>query len=204
MRALSAAVLALVGLMVVPAPAPVSARAPAPSQLVPCKGVPGARCDSIRRPLDPADPAAGTIKVSFEVHRAKNRPGNPAGTIVAVEGGPGYATTASRDYYLDLFAPLLDTHQLLLVDNRGTGRSSAIDCPELQSYEGDYIRNVNRGRIGIGTFDVSAELAAAEATMTAAKAGKDPFKARTGDMERHYVLDGANEIMPYRVYVPTT
>jgi predicted peptidase len=47
-------------------------------------------------------------------------------------------------------------------------------------------------------------LSAAEATLTAAKSGKDPFKNRTGDQERHYLLDGANEIMPYRVYVPTT
>jgi predicted esterase len=71
-------------------------------------------------------------------------------------------------------------------------------------YPGDYVRNVNRGRIGIGTFELPAELAVAEATLTSAKAGKDPFKGRSGDMERHYLLDGANEIMPYRVYVPTT
>ena len=31
----------------------------------------------------------------------------------------------------------------------------------------------------------------------------DPFKGKTGDFERHYLLKGANEIMPYRVYVPT-
>ena len=30
-----------------------------------------------------------------------------------------------------------------------------------------------------------------------------PFKGRTGDMERHYLLEGADEVMPYRVYVPT-
>jgi pimeloyl-ACP methyl ester carboxylesterase len=135
-------VAAVLGLSMVVLTVPVEARAPAPPSLEPCKGVPGARCGSIRRPLDPSDPAAGKIKVSFELHRAKERPRNPAGTIVAVEGGPGYATTASRDYYLDLFAPLLDTHQLLLVDNRGTGRSNAINCPELQSYAGNYVRNV--------------------------------------------------------------
>lgn len=32
---------------------------------------------------------------------------------------------------------------------------------------------------------------------------KDPFKDRTGDFERHYLLEDAGEIMPYRVYVPT-
>jgi predicted esterase len=70
-------------------------------------------------------------------------------------------------------------------------------------YPGDYLKNVNRGRIGFSTFEVAAELSAAEATLTAAKSGKDPFKSRTGGMERHYLLEGANEIMPYRVYVPT-
>jgi predicted esterase len=70
------------------------------------------------------------------------------------------------------------------------------------SYPADYIRNVNRGRIGIQTFNVGAEVAAAEAVLAAAKGGKDPFKSRTGDFERHYLLEGANEVMPYRVYVP--
>ena len=69
-------------------------------------------------------------------------------------------------------------------------------------YPGDFIRNVNRGRVSRGTFDVGAELAAAEAVLAAVKKGADPFKGRTGSMERHYVLDGANEVMPYRVYVP--
>jgi len=69
-------------------------------------------------------------------------------------------------------------------------------------YPGDFIRNINRGRIRVGTFDVAAELGAAEAILAAAKKGKDPFKARTGSMERHYVLQGADEVMPYRVYVP--
>ena len=72
----------------------------------------------------------------------RREPKSPEGTIVAVEGGPGYATSSSRDYYLELFEPLLDRYQLLLVDNRGTGRSAVIDCPELQSYEGNYVRNV--------------------------------------------------------------
>ena len=69
-------------------------------------------------------------------------------------------------------------------------------------YPGDFIRNVNRGRVGRGTFDVAAELAAAEAVLATAKRGKDPFKGRTGSMERHYLLQGADEVMPYRVYVP--
>ena len=69
-------------------------------------------------------------------------------------------------------------------------------------FPGDYIKNVNRGRIELQDFNVAAEVAKAEAILAAAKGGKDPFKGKTGDFERHYLLQGANEIMPYRVYVP--
>lgn len=70
-------------------------------------------------------------------------------------------------------------------------------------YPGDVVANINRGRIRIGNFDVSAELKAAEERLAAARAGRDPFAGRTGDMERHHLLAAAGEIMPYRVYVPT-
>jgi len=69
-------------------------------------------------------------------------------------------------------------------------------------FPGDYIKNVNRGRIELADFNVGAEVARAETILAESKGGKDPFKGKTGDFERHYVLDGANEIMPYRVYVP--
>ena len=36
------------------------------------------------------------------------------------------------------------------------------------------------------------------------RAGKNPFAGRTGDFKRHYLLASAGEIMPYRMYVPTT
>lgn len=69
-------------------------------------------------------------------------------------------------------------------------------------FPGDYIKNVNRGRIELQDFNVAVEIAKAEAIVAEAKGGKDPFKGKTGDFERHYLLQGANEIMPYRVYVP--
>lgn len=71
-------------------------------------------------------------------------------------------------------------------------------------YPIDHIRSVNHGRFEMGTFQVSAELEAAEDVLTSIKNGKNPFASKTGDMERHYFLEGANEIMPYRVFVPMT
>ena len=55
-------------------------------------------------------------------------------------------------------------------------------------YPGDFIKNVNRGRIQLGTFNVSNEVATAEGVLAAAKSGKDPFKGNTGDFERHHLL----------------
>jgi poly(3-hydroxybutyrate) depolymerase len=66
----------------------------------------------------------------------------------------------------------------------------------------DRMRSVNRGRLELRTFDPDKDLAAAEAVAAAAKSGKDPFAGRTGDIKRHYRLDAANEIVPYRMYVP--
>jgi poly(3-hydroxybutyrate) depolymerase len=68
----------------------------------------------------------------------------------------------------------------------------------------DRMKNVNRGRLELRTFDPERDLAAAESVAAAAKSGKDPLAGRTGDIRRHYRLDAANEILPYRTYVPTT
>jgi poly(3-hydroxybutyrate) depolymerase len=67
----------------------------------------------------------------------------------------------------------------------------------------DRMRNVNRGRLELRTFDPERDLAAAETVAAAITAGKDPFAGRTGDIKRHYLLEAAGEIMPYRTYVPT-
>jgi poly(3-hydroxybutyrate) depolymerase len=66
----------------------------------------------------------------------------------------------------------------------------------------DRMRNVNRGRLELRTFDPDRDFAEAEATAAAVRAGKNPFAARTGDFKRHYLLASASEIMPYRLYVP--
>jgi poly(3-hydroxybutyrate) depolymerase len=67
----------------------------------------------------------------------------------------------------------------------------------------DRMKNVNRGRLELRTFDPDREFPAAEALALATAAGRDPYRGRTGDFERHYLLRSASEIMPYRMYVPT-
>jgi len=67
----------------------------------------------------------------------------------------------------------------------------------------DRMHSVNSGEMQLGAFDVDKTFADADAIQAAVEAGKDPFAGKTGDIKRHYVLDGTNEVMPYRVYVPT-
>ena len=72
-------------------------------------------------PLHRADPAGPRITVRFRVIPRSDR-SRPAGTpIVATEGGPGYSTIESGPSYEFLLGPLRRTHDLILMDNRGTG-----------------------------------------------------------------------------------
>jgi poly(3-hydroxybutyrate) depolymerase len=69
----------------------------------------------------------------------------------------------------------------------------------------DFVRNVNLAKIPLGGgADVARDLRNAEALLAAAKAGQDPFGGKTGDITRHYLFKPAGEILPYRLYVPTT
>jgi pimeloyl-ACP methyl ester carboxylesterase len=96
-----------------------------------CRDV-DAYCGRVERALDPTGVVPGRISVHFEFY-PRTEPGPAIGTLVATEGGPGYPATQSRDEYLALFKPLRKHRDMLLMDNRGTGQSGAIDCRELQT-----------------------------------------------------------------------
>ena len=68
-------------------------------------------------------------------------------------------------------------------------------------YPGDFIKNVNRGRIELGAFNVRRDRQS-RGDSRERERRQGSVQRATGDFERHYLLQGANEIMPYRVYVP--
>ena len=103
------------------------------AELPRCAGDRAARCGRIRVPLHRTDPAGPQLTVRFRVYPRRDR-SRPAGVpIVAAEGGPGYGTIDSAASYRFLLGPLGRDHDLILIDNRGTGRSGAIDCQRLQA-----------------------------------------------------------------------
>jgi pimeloyl-ACP methyl ester carboxylesterase len=91
-------------------------------------------CTKVPRPLDPSLPDGPKIGIQTQWLPASG--GHAVGTIVAVEGGPGYPSTGSYDEYVGTFHKLLKTHNLVLVDNRGTGGSGILRCPRLQRFTG--------------------------------------------------------------------
>jgi pimeloyl-ACP methyl ester carboxylesterase len=91
-------------------------------------------CGTLDRPIDPTGAIPGRISIYFEYYPHLGKA--PAvGTLVATEGGPGYPATLSRDEYLALFKPLRQRRDVLIMDNRGTGQSGAVDCRDLQTAE---------------------------------------------------------------------
>ena len=117
----------------------------------PCKDAPaGTRCGSIRVPLDRSGAVPGQITIEFEryVRRERRRPS--LGTLLAIEGGPGYGTTDSRDSYLTLLRPLQARRDLLLVDLRGTGLSGALDCKTFRRTVKRYVARAGRCAAEIG------------------------------------------------------
>jgi pimeloyl-ACP methyl ester carboxylesterase len=99
----------------------------------PCHASRLAWCTRINVPLDYRDRAAGHIKLGFQWYPATS--GHAVGTILAVQGGPGFPTTDYAAGYRGTFRPLLGHRNLLLVNLRGTGNSSAFLCRPLQNWK---------------------------------------------------------------------
>jgi len=124
--------------MLIGAPAAVAATSPPNTitvgslTLAYCNSEYTAYCGSITEPLDRSGTYPGTITVGFEFYPHTESSQPSAGLLLAQEGGPGFSTTGSRDGYVRMLAPLRTTRDILLMDKRGTGLSSPINCPALQ------------------------------------------------------------------------
>lgn len=130
---------------------------------------------------DLRDVSDGTYILNVEVFD-EDRPLGTAGLAIALRKG------------IDEIATRLETAA------QGANESVRADI----LFPLDRMRSVNRGRLELRTFNLERDLAAAEVIAAAVSAGRDPQATQTGDFKRHYLLEAAQEIMPYRVYLPKT
>jgi len=120
------AVLALAG------SAPAQAQVPRfLAALAPCtNGLTGNwRCATVRVYLDRAK-QRGHVDLGLAFLHSPG-PARPA--IVGLAGGPGLPALSSAGFFANKMAPGLATHDLLVFDQRGTGVSDRLNCPEIES-----------------------------------------------------------------------
>jgi pimeloyl-ACP methyl ester carboxylesterase len=98
-----------------------------------CERSPVAYCGGLKVPLDYSSAASPDIHIGFRWLPA-TATAHAAGTILAVEGGPGFASTGTEPQYVAMAGPLLQTRNMLLVNLRGTGNSTPINCQRLEHY----------------------------------------------------------------------
>jgi pimeloyl-ACP methyl ester carboxylesterase len=93
----------------------------------PCPENAGFSCTAISVPLDRSGKAPGTIALTVE-RKAVGTTQTPS-AVIALAGGPGQAADPLAEQLATAIAPALTTHDLLVFDQRGTGRSSPLNCP---------------------------------------------------------------------------
>jgi pimeloyl-ACP methyl ester carboxylesterase len=106
----------------------VPAAASAAPALRTCPGQPDFRCGRLAVPLDRTGAVRGSVRLRFAIDRAgRGRP-----LLVALSGGPGQSSVDVASSWGLTLAPLLRRHRLVVLDQRGTGRSGALRCPSVQ------------------------------------------------------------------------
>jgi pimeloyl-ACP methyl ester carboxylesterase len=94
-----------------------------------CPERPAFECTSVRVPLDRSGRVRGTIGLHVQRLISSRRHRR---ALMFFAGGPGQAATPFAGEVADEVARSARRHQFVVFDQRGTGRSGALDCPLLQ------------------------------------------------------------------------
>jgi pimeloyl-ACP methyl ester carboxylesterase len=86
-----------------------------------------ARCGVFNVPENPSLPTGRQLSIHVAVIPATSGQALPD-PIVPLMGGPGEDAISAAAIYAEQFASLRANRDLLLVDQRGTGRSAALHC----------------------------------------------------------------------------
>src|SRR5580765_2341930 len=87
------------------------------------------KCGVAQRALDPARPDGPKIDVHYVVVPAMARRKLPD-PVFLIAGGPGQSAIDLAPQVMPLFGRLNNRRDIVFVDQRGTGRSAPLDCPE--------------------------------------------------------------------------
>jgi pimeloyl-ACP methyl ester carboxylesterase len=88
-------------------------------------------CETLTVPLDRSGAVPGSIHLFVE--RRAPAGASQAPPLLVLAGGPGQAASPLIDQIQQLLAPVLQSRDLIVFDQRGTGRSDPLDCPALDT-----------------------------------------------------------------------
>jgi pimeloyl-ACP methyl ester carboxylesterase len=97
----------------------------------PCANVPGFSCTTVTVPLDRTGKVPGTVALAVE--RKSSGATQSESAVLALAGGPGQSANPLGEDLARAIAPALATRDLLVFDQRGTGRSSPLNCPVFEN-----------------------------------------------------------------------
>jgi pimeloyl-ACP methyl ester carboxylesterase len=97
--------------------------------LRPCRHEAGFLCGTLTVPLDRAGRLPGHIGLRVAVARVRPPSGR---VLIALSGGPGQSSVTAAPSFAASLSPALGRYRLVVLDQRGTGASGALDCPALQ------------------------------------------------------------------------
>ena len=110
-------------------------------------GTVNAQCGTWIRPENPDNPTGPTIELAVARIRAL-APQPLPDAFTVINGGPG---GSSIEMYADLagaFAPILRDRDVLILDQRGTGQSNPLRCPDLEesvdTYSEEAVRSATK------------------------------------------------------------
>src|ERR1700690_718737 len=137
-------------------------------------GSQAARCAVIAVPLDRADPQGSTIELRVAVVAALNRR-STAAPLFLLAGGPGQSAIDLYASVASAFARINRNHDIVMLDQRGTGSSSALRC----DYPDDWKDTAAElPKIRQATADCLARLGPGVRNYTSSVAGRDLDEVR--------------------------
>jgi len=88
-----------------------------------------ALCTTLAVPLDPADVSSGVQQLSIARIPSRRRSGH-SDALTLLAGGPGQSAIESFPSISPAFRHIMRDRDVILIDQRGTGESNSLDCPE--------------------------------------------------------------------------
>ncbi|MCU1644650.1 MAG: Carboxylesterase [Nocardia sp.] len=147
----------------------------------------GVDCGVLERPLVQGRAELGTVQVGYA--RIKHSRGEvaAAGTILPNPGGPGVPMIGHAAEAAKVSAELLDEYDVLLIDPRGTGVSSALNC------------GVGEDEYQLGTREQQLRAVARCGQQLGAKAAGYTSAATVDDFDAVRAKLGIDKVIPYGI-----